>query len=324
MRLAAGLLALLLCGCATNLPVAELAVEKKLDENPTRKATFEYLGAGGWLIRRGNDAVLTAPFFSNPALLRLAFSIGPNKDVIAKEMGSLMLDDVRVVLAGHGHYDHLMDLPEVVKLLPRDAMVLGGETVCNSLGRGLWRPCIPVTSHAGTRYHRPKPFRVGENIVIRPIFSEHAAHSWGVKFLNGHFSEMADAVPAKPRLWREGETLAYLIDFMNGNEIDLRVYYIDSAPGSPYGLPDDVTLERKVDVAILCVASYAQQSDYPKAYLDLMKPGHVLLGHWENFFRSAAKSIRPVPRTNVAEFMKRVVDYPHTLPNRHTVVTVAY
>ncbi|HYR27998.1 MAG TPA: MBL fold metallo-hydrolase, partial [Thermoanaerobaculia bacterium] len=163
MRLAATLAALLFCACATtDLPVAEKKVDVPL--GGTRVATFEYLGAGGWLIRRGNDAVMTAPFFTNTHYLFVLRAGALNKNAIARHIG--MIDggvaDVRAVLAGHAHYDHIMDLPEVAKHLPRAAMVLGGDTVCNSLGRHFWRPCIPVTDHAGTRYHEPRGYQVAK------------------------------------------------------------------------------------------------------------------------------------------------------------------
>ncbi|HYR29274.1 MAG TPA: hypothetical protein VEU30_12465, partial [Thermoanaerobaculia bacterium] len=162
--------------------------------------------------------------------------------------------------------------------------------------------------------------------IVRPYFSEHAAHLFKFKLFGGHYGEMADAVPGRPVLWREGETLAYLIDFMSddGQTIDLRVDYNDSAPSSPYGLPDAKTMTRKVDVAIFCVASHAQQADYPRKYLEVMQPRHLLLGHWESFFGSFDKAVMPVRGTNVTTFLDAVKEYSFTLPDRHTVVTVKY
>ncbi len=34
---------------------------------------IRYLGAGGVVIKRGDDVLLTAPFFSNPSVPRVAF-----------------------------------------------------------------------------------------------------------------------------------------------------------------------------------------------------------------------------------------------------------
>ena len=325
MRVAAGLLALLLCGCATYPGVAGKEAKVTLEPNHGRTATFEYLGSGGWLIRSGNDAVLTAPFFSNPWYLTVFRAAGPNAAAVKTHIEQIEggVGDVRAVVAGHAHYDHIMDLPEVAKYLPMNAWVLGGDTVCNSLGRNFIRPCVPVTDRAGTRQHPARAFEATETVHIRPYFSEHAAHYWRLKLFGGHVSEMSESVPAKPALWREGETLAYLIDFVRDGKIELRVYYNDAAPSSPFGLPDQATLDQKaVDVAIFTVASFGQQADYPETYLKVMKPKHVLLGHWEDFFTSG--KVKPVRGTNVAKFLEALPPTPFTLPDRHTVVTVTY
>ncbi|MEE8166771.1 MAG: hypothetical protein V3T64_14485, partial [Myxococcota bacterium] len=42
------------------------------EPGPGPALEIRYLGSGGHLIRRGSTAVMTAPFFSNPSLLRVA------------------------------------------------------------------------------------------------------------------------------------------------------------------------------------------------------------------------------------------------------------
>lgn len=69
-----------------------------------------YLGVAGWLIRRGGSAVLSAPLFSHPSLLRVGFdTIAPDTARIDGVLDSLgvELGDVSLILSGHGHYDHL-------------------------------------------------------------------------------------------------------------------------------------------------------------------------------------------------------------------------
>jgi uncharacterized protein YceK len=64
-KIVAAVVTLALTGCASVL--CDIEPEKgpafvKLRDSKGRTATFRYLGAGGWLIRRGDDVVLTAPF----------------------------------------------------------------------------------------------------------------------------------------------------------------------------------------------------------------------------------------------------------------------
>ena len=76
-----------------------------------------YLGVGGWLVHRGGLVILFAPLFSNPSLTRAGFSrIVPDTVRIEHALDSLAVDlsEVSLILSGHGHYDHLMDVPYVM------------------------------------------------------------------------------------------------------------------------------------------------------------------------------------------------------------------
>ncbi|MEA2489091.1 MAG: hypothetical protein QOH21_883 [Acidobacteriota bacterium] len=323
------LLALALGACASvQLPVAGPTADYTLPNAQGRTATFQYLGTGGWVIRRGDDVVLTAPFFTNPGFLRIPFGgLHPNRRIIEEQLQRVPADDlarVNVIVAGHAHYDHIMDLPVVFEHVPASAPLVGGPTVCNTLQSALHgRVCQPVTQYAGTRNAAGTAYTAG-NINIRPYFSQHAAHFEHIKFMNGHYAEPLAHVPTHILGWREGEPLAYLIDFMNGSDVALRVYYQDSAANAPYGLPDDATLrEHPIDVAILCVASYQQVETHPEAILAL-GPKYLLLGHWENFFTSARKHGRPVAFTDVPGFLARVGSAAYTLPDRGTRITITY
>ncbi len=81
---------------------------KGLDEPKIR-----YLDVGGWLLHWQNEGLLIAPLFSNPALFDhpglppLVVEADPAR--IDKYMPSA--SDVTLLLVGHGHYDHLLDVP---------------------------------------------------------------------------------------------------------------------------------------------------------------------------------------------------------------------
>lgn len=290
--------------------------------NGGRTATFHYLGAGGWMIRRGNDAVLLAPFFSNPGMIHLALGADSNPRIVRQHMQRVQddLPYVRAIVAGHAHYDHIMDLPTVLSLptLNADAPLLGGPTVCNTLDSALGnRSCIRMTE---------TPTYATPGIKVRAYFSEHAAHVLKTKLFNGHYLSPLPHVPSHGFRWREGETLAYLIDFLDARgRRELRIWYVDASPAKPYGMPDADTLrQHRVDIAIFCVGSYAQQERYPEDYLDLLQPRHSLLGHWESFFRRASLPSRTLPFTDVPEFLRRMGGWGYTLPERHAVVVVEY
>jgi len=95
---------------------------------------IKYLGAGGLFLRRGDDVVLTAPFFSNPSLKRLIFwRIKSRPQEIDRFLDPMhaALQPTRAILVGHAHYDHLMDLPHILATHTPNARVYGSRTACH-------------------------------------------------------------------------------------------------------------------------------------------------------------------------------------------------
>lgn len=253
---------------------------------------FEYLGSGGWMIRRGEDAVLTAPFFTNPRVIRaVLLPIRPAQRLIAQQMQSLAgRERLDVVVAGHAHYDHLLDLPDVLSHIPSAARVVGGTTIAAMLPDRV-EGIVP-----GQWMRR-------RNVRVLAIPSTHAPHVLGLKFNQGKYDEPPKRL-RYGRDWVEGEkTYAFLIDLMDGDRVAFRIYYDDAAHDPPDGFPGRALLdEHGIDVAILCVASWQQVKQYPKALLEHLQPRHVLLGHWEDFFLPYLKPERTVRLTNVRGF----------------------
>lgn len=69
-----------------------------------------FLGIGGVVLRRGREAVITAPHFSTPGFLALGNPIRPNHALIDARVATLitgpkLLDGatVNAILVGHGH-----------------------------------------------------------------------------------------------------------------------------------------------------------------------------------------------------------------------------
>lgn len=116
-----------------------------------------YLGVGGWLIRRGDASLLTAPFFSNPHLLEVGLErIHPDPDRIAAHLPDVA--DVSAILVGHGHYDHLMDVPWILEHRAPRAVVLGNRTVAHQLApSGFGRVALEEGRDGALRPSAPPP-----------------------------------------------------------------------------------------------------------------------------------------------------------------------
>ncbi|MFO1379165.1 MAG: hypothetical protein U1F63_02165 [Chitinivorax sp.] len=270
---------------------------------------IKYLGSGGHLIRRGNDVLMTAPFFSNPSMLEQLLPAKVKTDRI--EAGLPDVSDVEMVLVGHSHYDHTMDLPYIAKKRAPKALFFGSATMKHLLAPAIERSRLIVMNDMATSGQVPGEWVYSKNRAFRfmALESDHAPHMLGMKLVSSaKLGEDLKTLPTFTRNYPEGEVFAYLIDFLNPDgKIAFRIYYQDTAssPGMGY-IPDfDPVDQAPVDVAILCVGSFSQVKDYPEHILRMAKPKFVIAGHWEDFFRPQSDPIAVVPLASIDEFLRR-------------------
>lgn len=120
-----------------------------------------------------------------------------------------------------------------------------------------------------------------------PLRSYHAPHINGYTLYQGTRDRPLQQEPRRADQWLDGNTLAFLIDFLDDEgQVAFRVYYQDAVAPPPMAFaPDELIDERPVDVAIFVPATFDQVDWHPEAYVENLDPGYVILGHWENFFR---------------------------------------
>ncbi|WP_256591015.1 MULTISPECIES: hypothetical protein [unclassified Pseudomonas] len=86
---------------------------------------IQFLGVGGWLLHWKREGLLLAPSFSNPASLGItgfpALTVQANTAKIDQYMP--VATDVKMLLVGHAHYDHLLDVAHVVRSKTPNAIV---------------------------------------------------------------------------------------------------------------------------------------------------------------------------------------------------------
>ncbi len=286
------------------------------------------MGVSGFLVVPWRDTtrlVLTPPMFTNPTVWWMAFGdpfFGTRPDTarIARRLGAMpsadfaRLSRVHAVLVGHGHYDHLMDLPPLLPHMPR-AVVYGSSTVANLLapvaGLGPARR-VAVDSLAGTG-----AAFVGQSIDVGPAVRIHAmqwAHAPNFASLTiapGKQTTPRRTLPRTIHGWKMGQTYAWAIDVRDdAGTVRYRFVYHDAAAGGDvqrraaevmHGLP-----VAQHTVLMMTAANYDQPGDYPDILLASLAPQHVLLGHWDDFFRTSERPERVVRGIDARRLVARL------------------
>lgn len=270
-----------------------------------------YLGAGGFLIRHQGRAIMTAPFYSNPGLLRfgLGFPISPDTARIKALLPPV--DDVEAILVGHAHFDHLRDAIHIAETTAARATFYGSDTMMHIVRarpmlQARVRSLEPMAGDAAT----PGTWQplAGGTMRVMALRSEHAPQFLGMKFFGGRIEHDLTELPWNAYGWKEGQTLAYLIDVLGADgRARLRFHYQDTASTPPLGFPPKLDDQGSppVMVALLCVASFDEVPHYPERLIGLLQPRHVVLAHWENFF-SGKPTPRPLPLLNTESFAARL------------------
>ncbi len=306
----------MLNGCATSikhLPVyTGESVVPLLKGDEQKFINIQYLGVGGYLFRYGKSALITAPMFTNPSLFKLASltRLKTNEVLVDRLLPSV--EDVEIILVGHSHYDHLMDVPYIMKKHAKKSVVYGSKTMGHIMAASVDKSRTVTVGKCAAKGKTPGQWIYNQERTSRfmAIESEHAPHFAGMKFLpKGPYKKDLKRLPRTVFGWVEGETYAYLVDFLDEHgDVAFRVHYQDAASTPPLGFIPDLPPndQKRVDLAILCVASFTQVNNYPEGIIRHIQPKHIILGHWEDFFRNQGKPVKALRATNVGNFIKRL------------------
>lgn len=325
---------LLVSSCAKRpRPNVQKSIEKHLVQdhrkinfaNQNNSIKINYTGCGGFLLQKDSSAIFIDPYFSNVGPLPLVFlkKLKTDTTLISQFFEESFGDKqdidgiIKFILIAHSHYDHLADAPYIYQEhCNQDSTTIVGSKTTKYICQGAGTPCQVIAQEKTTITESVKnDFIYSKNGQIRilPIPSEHAPHFLGMSLIpNKELEQGLTEYPKKILKFPEGENYNFLIDFLDEEgEISFRIFSnAGSACNSGVGFPPaEVLAEKEVDVLLLCVASYKQVEGYPDELIEYIKPKHIVLNHWENFFKPIQKlQEKPaaVPATNVKKFIKNL------------------
>jgi hypothetical protein len=300
-----------------------------------------YLGVSGFLLQSGGDAVLTAPLFTRPTMLDLgAAMIASSPIEVERGLPTAALQNVRAVLTGHAHYDHLLDVPNILARAPRATLYanVSARSLLAAYAPDRGPRCVG-TPPTMPRIPRPRVVALDDpraslvdwtycpdrrppgapvagtwvgvpdsHVRILALCSEHPEQLGPMHYAPGGVEEDACVPPRRAEDWREGQTLAFLVDFLDPrtNAPAYRVYFQDAPTNAPLGhVPPALLADKRVDLALLCVGAYEHVAGAPTNALAAIAPRYALGGHWEDFFRPAAAPPEPIPFEDLATWVAR-------------------
>jgi len=272
------------------------------------------LGVGGVALRHGDDLVLTAPLFSNPDLLTVTTGeIAPDAERIEAFADPEVIGGAAAVLVGHAHYDHLLDVPDVAAIAG-EPVIYGNLSAANLVASvaevevvndpedprvdrrmcAVPDPCTGVSPGlAGEWIAVPEA-----SVRVRPLCSAHPPQILDTfHFGEGCVETPLSAPPQEAADWLEGQTLAWLIDFLDADGAIAHRVYVQDAPASApaSSVHPDLLAERSIDLAVLNVGTYTAARAHPTEALANLEPRFALGVHWEDFFTPQDQPIEPIP-----------------------------
>jgi hypothetical protein len=119
---------------------------------PRSGVRVTYFGTNAYLLEARDATLLVDPYFSRMSLCRAAFNLRatPQKDVIERHLGQRQITGI---LATHGHFDHLLDVPEIMNR--SGAKLIASPRACGSSKRAA---CVSALQ-GGDRWERRAPGR---------------------------------------------------------------------------------------------------------------------------------------------------------------------
>jgi L-ascorbate metabolism protein UlaG (beta-lactamase superfamily) len=249
-----------------------------------------YLGTNGYLLQTSDSVILIDPYFSRIPLMPVASNspIKPNISRIIFGMERLP-KRVDAILVTHGHFDHLLDVPEVARRT--GASVIASPTSCY-----LSQACgLPATKTLPVQAGDSLQFGAA-HVHVLPAMHDRIL---GVMPFPGVLTAVPLNPPRRPSDWVCGEPLAFVI------ELDAKRIYVD-AGGTVAALPPMTV--GPVDLAIL--GAYLPESRrrfLPALYR--LRPRYILPSHEDDFFRPLGEGFQFGPMTKFHEVLLAVKRY---------------
>ncbi len=207
--------------------------------------------------------VLIDPYITRPSKRSIFIRpLDPDPGAVQSYLDGLE-GDVRAVLAGHTHFDHALDIPEVARRT--DAMLLGSNSLDTLLSMSGQPGRVTVC--------RPRERLVlGDRLTVTMIPSMHGLVLSRLLLMEGEI-DGARRLPLRVNQYRLGSMFAVKVEL--GGVTFLHV-------GSAGFLEEELS-GHACDVLFLCAPGWKKWPGYPERLLEIVGPACVVPFHYDDF-----------------------------------------
>ncbi|WP_441368345.1 MBL fold metallo-hydrolase [Acinetobacter lwoffii] len=246
--------------------------------------TVKFFGVSILLLDDGHDQILIDGFFSRPSLRQvITRPIQSDKLLLEQMVQCHELSRTQAILVSHSHYDHVLDVPALLEMLPETAVVGSPSTL--NIARA-----NPKVTPQQLQPIKPGQVQQWGHFQTTAIPSQHTPPT----AINDDLGEellRPLTLPAKFSEFKEGGSFDYLIEHA-GHKILVK---------ASTGFIPDQFKNLQVDTLFLGIAQLSRQSnDYQQHYLaetlQTLKPKVVIPIHWDDFFQPLSQPLQFLPR----------------------------
>lgn len=243
-----------------------------------------WLGTAGFSIEHEGYTVLIDPYLTRASLLRCARGgLVTDASLVATHTPK-----ANAIVAGHTHFDHALDVPAIAR---HTGATVYGSTSCARLCRAAGVEAARVVDVESKTAREPVRAEVGP-FELRFVASAHSAFALGRVPFPGDIADCAE-LPLGVTEYRCGAVFS--VDVRVAGR---RIYHLGSADLV------DANTTAGVDLLLCCVAGWTTTPRFAPRVMSALRPGAVLLSHWDNFFSPLTSGAKPLP----AMKMPRLVD----------------
>jgi L-ascorbate metabolism protein UlaG (beta-lactamase superfamily) len=224
---------------------------------------IRWLGTAGIELSHSGQVILIDPYLSRPGKSDIFFKrLLSRKDLVHWYINSIV-GEVRAIVAGHTHFDHALDIPEIARSLN-----------CPILGSRSLDTLLSLSGLPGrTTVCRPREqVNLSDKISIAMVPSAHGLILSRLLLLEGDINKRL-IPPLRTSQYRLGAMYAPKI-VLGG----LTFLHLGSA-----GFIEKDLEGHTCDVLFCCVAGWKKWPSYPQRVIEIVQPSCVIPIHYDDF-----------------------------------------